>query len=82
MLLDDLEGSRWRWCRIHVSDVCPWDEMRPLTDWNSGVLVLFGGVLLVLSSILEFIIGNTFPSVVFGHLGMLDIENRVRAGVD
>ncbi|KAJ5172943.1 GPR1/FUN34/YaaH-class plasma membrane protein [Penicillium capsulatum] len=35
----------------------------------TGVLILFGGLLLVLSSILEFILGNTFSSVVFGHLG-------------
>ncbi|KAJ5732305.1 hypothetical protein N7493_003786 [Penicillium malachiteum] len=35
----------------------------------SGVLILLGGLLLVLSSILEFILGNTFSSVVFGHLG-------------
>ncbi|OJJ78811.1 uncharacterized protein ASPGLDRAFT_138135 [Aspergillus glaucus CBS 516.65] len=35
----------------------------------TGVLVLFGGLLLVLSCILEFILGNTFSSVVFGHLG-------------
>lgn len=34
-----------------------------------GVLILFGGLLLVLSSILEFVLGNTFSSVVFGHLG-------------
>ncbi|KAJ5594826.1 GPR1/FUN34/YaaH-class plasma membrane protein [Penicillium hispanicum] len=35
----------------------------------SSVLILFGGLLLVLSSVLEFILGNTFSSVVFGHLG-------------
>ncbi|KAE8406398.1 GPR1/FUN34/yaaH family-domain-containing protein [Aspergillus pseudonomiae] len=35
----------------------------------TGVLILFGGLLLIISSILEFVIGNTFPSVVFGHLG-------------
>ncbi|KAJ5528378.1 hypothetical protein N7513_012537 [Penicillium frequentans] len=35
----------------------------------TGVLILLGGPLLVLSSILEFILGNTFSSVVFGHLG-------------
>ncbi|OQE14105.1 hypothetical protein PENSTE_c039G04297 [Penicillium steckii] len=35
----------------------------------TGVLILFGGLLLVLSSILEFVLGNTFSSVVFGHLG-------------
>ncbi|KAJ5994896.1 hypothetical protein N7481_001873 [Penicillium waksmanii] len=35
----------------------------------TGVLILMGGLLLVLSSILEFILGNTFSSVVFGHLG-------------
>lgn len=33
------------------------------------MLILFGGLLLVLSSILEFVLGNTFSSVVFGHLG-------------
>ncbi|KAJ5742510.1 uncharacterized protein N7511_011529 [Penicillium nucicola] len=35
----------------------------------SGVFMLLGGVLLVISSVLEFIIGNTFSSVVFGHFG-------------
>ncbi|KAJ5274103.1 hypothetical protein N7478_009228 [Penicillium angulare] len=35
----------------------------------TGVLILLGGLLLVLSSILEFVLGNTFSSVVFGHLG-------------
>ncbi|KAJ5771435.1 uncharacterized protein N7511_003486 [Penicillium nucicola] len=35
----------------------------------NAVLILFGGLLLILSSILEFILGNTFSSVVFGHLG-------------
>lgn len=40
------------------------------TNPYRGVYILFGGLLLILSSILEFVIGNTFPSVVFGHLGM------------
>ncbi|KAJ6121099.1 hypothetical protein N7523_005379 [Penicillium sp. IBT 18751x] len=35
----------------------------------SGVLILFGGLILVISSVLEFVLGNTFSSVVFGHLG-------------
>ncbi|ODM20247.1 Protein alcS [Aspergillus cristatus] len=35
----------------------------------SGVSILFGGLLLILSSILEFVLRNTFSSVVFGHLG-------------
>lgn len=39
--------------------------------WSSGVLVLFGGLLLVIGSILEFILGNTFSCVVFGQLGGL-----------
>lgn len=46
----------------------PWGILE-LTE-SRGVLILFGGLLLVLSSILEFVIGNTFSSVVFGHLGM------------
>ncbi|KAE8347385.1 hypothetical protein BDV24DRAFT_173251 [Aspergillus arachidicola] len=35
----------------------------------TGVLILFGGLLLIVSSILEFVIGNTFPCVVFAHFG-------------
>ncbi|PIG84798.1 hypothetical protein AARAC_001325 [Aspergillus arachidicola] len=35
----------------------------------AGVLILFGGLLLIVSSILEFVIGNTFPCVVFAHFG-------------
>lgn len=42
-------------------------------------MILFGGLLLVLSSILEFIIGNTFSSVAFGHLGRLCLENEIVA---
>ncbi|KAJ5976537.1 hypothetical protein N7481_010244 [Penicillium waksmanii] len=35
----------------------------------NGVIIMLGGILLVISSILKFILGNTFSSVVFGHLG-------------
>ncbi|KAJ5970511.1 uncharacterized protein N7479_000429 [Penicillium vulpinum] len=34
-----------------------------------GPIVFLGGLLLLLTSILEFIIGNTFPCVVFGTIG-------------
>lgn len=30
---------------------------------------MLGGILLVVSSILEFVLGNTFSCVVFGQLG-------------
>lgn len=69
MLPDGLERCRWRWRCVHVGE--PYEmilEAHQLTE-NSGVLILFGGLLLVISSILEFVIGNTFPCVVFGHLG-------------
>jgi succinate-acetate transporter protein len=36
---------------------------------NSGFYYFFGGLLLVLGGILEFILGNTFPSVVFSSYG-------------
>ena len=52
------------------------DSMLANLPWDSGVLVLFGGLLLVVSSILEFILGNTFSCVVFGQLGALDLPGN------
>lgn len=40
-----------------------------LTSENSGPIVFLGGLLLLITSILEFILGNTFPCVVFGTIG-------------
>lgn len=40
------------------------------------VFMLLGGVLLVISSVLEFIIGNTFSSVVFGHFGISNLYSE------
>ena len=34
-----------------------------------GPIIFLGGTLLVITSILEFILGNTFPCVVFGTIG-------------
>lgn len=36
---------------------------------NSGAYYFFGGLLMIVGSILEFILGNTFPFVVFGSFG-------------
>lgn len=38
-------------------------------DEPSGPIIFLGGLLLLITSILEFIIGNTFPCVVFGTIG-------------
>ncbi|KAB8223984.1 GPR1/FUN34/yaaH family-domain-containing protein [Aspergillus novoparasiticus] len=35
----------------------------------TGPIIFLGGTLLVITSILEFILGNTFPCVVFGTIG-------------
>ena len=35
----------------------------------SGVFYFFGGLLQIIGSIMEWIIGNTFPFVVFGSYG-------------
>lgn len=40
-----------------------------LIDDTSGPIVFLGGLLLLITSILEFILGNTFPCVVFGTIG-------------
>lgn len=42
---------------------------KDLISSNSGSYYFFGGLLLVLSGFLEFILGNTFPSVVFSSYG-------------
>jgi uncharacterized protein len=44
-----------------------------LTNEKSGPIVFLGGLLLLITSILEFILGNTFPCVVFGTIGELFI---------
>src|ERR1700712_1032628 len=36
---------------------------------HSGVYYFFGGLLMILGGFLEFILGNTFPFVVFGSFG-------------
>ena len=45
-------------------------QVRP-TDQYSGPIIFLGGLLLLITSILEFILGNTFPCVVFGTIGTL-----------
>lgn len=47
-----------------------------LTNEKSGPIVFLGGLLLLITSILEFILGNTFPCVVFGTIGELFITCR------
>jgi succinate-acetate transporter protein len=37
---------------------------------GTGTYFFFGGLLMILGSLGEFIIGNTFPFVVFGSFGM------------
>lgn len=40
-----------------------------MADNKSGPIIFLGGLLLLITSILEFILGNTFPCVVFGTIG-------------
>lgn len=68
MLFDGMAWCWWRWCRFQVLLSILQMTWSSLT-FQSAVLILFGGLLLVLAGIMEFIIGNTFPSIVFSHLG-------------
>lgn len=36
---------------------------------SSGAMVFLAGTMLVISGLLEFVLGNTFPCVVFGTFG-------------
>jgi len=45
-----------------------------MADYKSGPIVFLGGLLLLITSILEFILGNTFPCVVFGTIGEESID--------
>lgn len=54
------------WCKLSPSNT----GARVLTLWNrSGVFYFFGGTLQIIGSVLEWIIGNTFPFVVFASYG-------------
>lgn len=44
-----------------------------MTDTSPGVFFAFGGILMILGSLGEWIIGNTFPFVVFGTFGKLPL---------
>jgi succinate-acetate transporter protein len=46
-----------------------WQGSGGLGAAEVGVYYFFGGLLMVLGAILEFILGNTFPFVVFGSFG-------------
>jgi hypothetical protein len=67
---DRLARSRGYWCSGNVRPPCHSASMNMnLTPSNRGSYYFFGGFLLVLGGILEFILGNTFPSVVFTSYG-------------
>lgn len=46
-----------------------WQGSGGLGAAEVGVYYFFGGVLMIIGSVLEFILGNTFPFVVFGTFG-------------
>ena len=50
---------------------------RALSDFDPcpAAYFFFGGVLMILGSIGEWIVGNTFPFVVFGTFGKLPISS-------
>lgn len=43
----------------------------------SGVYVFMGGVLLLISGVLEFFLGNTFPYVVFCSFGTFSLDTNL-----
>jgi len=43
---------------------------------GTGSYYFFGGLLMILGSLGEFIIGNTFPFVVFGSFGIYPFSNH------
>jgi len=46
-----------------------WRASGGLGAAETGVYYFFGGLLMILGSLLEFVLGNTFPFVVFGSFG-------------
>ena len=59
----------WRWrCGYDVRKKQLWSWIiDPYTC--SGVFYFFGGMLQIIGSVMEWILGNTFPFVVFGTYG-------------
>jgi len=50
-------------------DLMQWRGVPPYGSPGLGTYVAFGGILMLLGSIGEWILGNTFPCVVFGSFG-------------
>jgi hypothetical protein len=68
------DGMAWRWrrwCRHRVRQTNHLDRLVLFNSLTaaSGWLYFFGGLLQILASIGEWIIGNTFPFLVFGTFG-------------
>ena len=50
-------------------DIMMWRGVPPTGSAGLGTYIAFGGILMLLGSIGEWILGNTFPCVVFGSFG-------------
>jgi uncharacterized protein len=50
-------------------DIMQWRGVPPYGSAGLGTYIGFGGILMLLGSIGEWILGNTFPCVVFGSFG-------------
>jgi len=50
-------------------DLMMWRGVPPSGAAGAGMYIAFGGILMLLGSIGEWILGNTFPCVVFGSFG-------------
>jgi hypothetical protein len=67
-------ARRWgKWSGFHVS-LHYWVPLQfPLdtrfANFHRGVFLFFGGLIMIIGGILEFVLGNTFPFVVFCSFG-------------
>jgi succinate-acetate transporter protein len=58
-----------RWLCLNVSTESLRLLPRPINKWLSGVYLAFGGILLIIGGVLEWIVGATFNYIVFMTYG-------------
>lgn len=70
MCANGLARCWWRWrCSCVCEILFARTHLLSLTNFDSGVFYFFGGMLQVMGAVMEWLLGNTFISVVFASYG-------------
>ena len=74
-----MERSWWTGCATYVGHELLEYRTNPHTNGpSSGIFYFFGGLLQILGGFMDWIVGNTFSSVVFLSYGMFPIRSKLK----